>query len=310
MKNTIRASHKNGNKSASTQTKTPPTPGQAAAPIGHSLTDQLASVLGFTPQQMEAFAKVAESQKESVASYLRAGALFVLQTGMDELQTVAISNLTKGDKDAQILLATTKLAFRDCDDVMIGEDDFATVRRSKEINRTDSPRIIPLTLVDDANSALNELHHAGGAASSLLMMVADNLRENMGAYAPSDKSGAWEQFSEFEFLAAPLDLAINQISKFRTQFDLWRKREHSMIEGTIEPSQEHLEVEILQLNALLIFQANAFDTQYKGIGSGTSPMLLAQSVTACLWSAYEKSLRCHSTLFRAIERTKPVNQAA
>lgn len=302
MKNKPRIHNNNNPDTSKPQPKKPSIPGQDATTIGHLEKSQLCKLLNFTPQQMEAFAEVAEWQGESLASYLRTGALGILKASMEDLEIASRENLSRGDRAAKTLLGSAAPLFTDCG-ITIGSGAMATALQSENNNTPVLP--VPQTLADDARAALLELDSAAAAAATLLMMVADNFCENMGGYAPCDKTGAWEQFAKSEVLTAPLDLAIKQITRFRPQLDLWRKEQLSIIEGKPRNFGERLEVEILELNALLLLQASAFDRQYR-VGDGISPILVAQSVTERLWSAYMKSIGFRS----ALRKTEPSKQAA
>jgi hypothetical protein len=172
---------------------------------------------------------------------------------------------------------------------------------TKPQSETNASSIIPQSLAIEAKRALDELNRAGAEATMLLMMVADNLSEGMDGYSPCDKSGVWEQFAGFEFsTAAPLGLAIKQIVSFRAHLDLWKKKHLSMIESASwNPSGENLEMEILELNALLSLQVNALEHQYN-FEEG-APIILARSVIDRLRSAFTKSHCSFSTLRQTVD---------
>jgi hypothetical protein len=298
MKNTIRARQENKPEPKAPQGRKPTIHGQNTATIGHEQFDtkgkvtigalRIGEALDLSENEIKALALLADWEDRTPGEYCKVAIMSYMETSVDQVVIEVRDGKEEKERAAKVLSDLPQI-FR----------QHATDRPLHAV----SPGTISQTLADDAKAALAELDRAGAAVASLLMMVADNFGENMGGYSPDDKTGAWEKFAKFEVLAAPLDLAINQIIRFRAELDLWRKEQFSMIECVTWNSRELLEIELLQLNALLLLQANAFDRQYR-IADGTSPCLLAQSVADRLWSAYNKSLHFYSALRRAVETSR------
>jgi hypothetical protein len=307
MKNTPRIHANNNANVTKTKGKKTTILGQNAATIGHKNFDtkgkvtigalRIGEAIGLSESEIKALALLADWWGKTPEECCREACQGYMQSIVDQAEIEARDGKTPKEKaQASKFLSSLPRIFHGVS------------------NKPDAiaPGAIPQALVAEVKSALGELDRASQAVATLLMMIADNLHENMRAYEPQGRdSGAWKQFADFNSEATALDLAIKQIIQLREQFDCWRNGQLSMIEGQ-NPSENSFECEVLQICALLRLQADTFGGRFR-INDGNSPSLLASSVAARLWSAYEKSLHLGFALIRTIENAgslRNVKQAA
>jgi hypothetical protein len=148
MKNKIRASDKNGNKPPSSQPQKPSIRGQESSELGH-----IGKLLGFTDQQVQAYAQVAAWHGQSLKSYLRVGALGILQSSVDELQDASGANFTPRERTAKALFCTIESLFRDIrdDDLTVGGrplDDGESVHVTQSETDGKTASVFPLSESD------------------------------------------------------------------------------------------------------------------------------------------------------------------
>ena len=114
MKNTIRASHKNGNKTASAQLKKPTIHGQNTATIGHIKLKvkgkvtfralRIGEAIGLSGEEITALALLANWEGKTLKQYCGEAIQFVMQTTVEEAERqIGDDRTERADETAKLL---------------------------------------------------------------------------------------------------------------------------------------------------------------------------------------------------------------